>query len=143
MNRLAGTLAHAHDFSALDEPYELNQHNVQFAAVQTNRVHGALHSGDVAVMVGSPDVNTAFKAAFFKLISMIGDVRREIRWIPVLADKNLIFFRAEIGGTVPERAVLFVGQALLFQNTDGFRQFTVVVQAAFQKPFVVNNAVFL
>ncbi|MPN55336.1 hypothetical protein SDC9_203018 [bioreactor metagenome] len=95
------------------------------------------------MVVGAPDVDTAFKAALFELISMIGDVRREIRWIPVLADKNLVFFRAEIGGTVPEGAVLLVGQVLFFQNADGFRQLTAVVQTAFHEPFVVNDPVFL
>ena len=67
----------------------------------------------MAVMIGPPNVDTAVKTTLSKFVAMIGDVRRKISGVAILADQDFILFRAEGGSAIPEGAFLVIGQALV------------------------------
>ena len=142
MNRLAGPFAHADDFSVADQLDQLHQDNVQLAAVKPYGVHSALHSGNVSVMVGAPDIDAPVKAPL-EFISVIGNIRGEIGGIAVLPDQNLILFRAKVGSLIPEGPVQFIGHALFRQDFQGILNFTVIMEHAFMEPGIILNSVFL
>ena len=142
MDGFAGALAHTHHFPVADQPHQLDQNNVQLAAVQPDSVHGGFHTGHMAVVVGAPNVDAAVKAALGEFVAVVCDVCGKIGGVAVLTDQHLVFFRAKGGCAIPKRALLVVGQALVFQNLNGLLQLAVVVQLAFQEPLVVLDAVF-
>ena len=115
---------------------------MQLGTVKPHSVHRALHTGDMTVMIGSPDVNAGVKTALLEFVAVVGDVGCKIGGIAVGADKHLVLLAAEFGCLVPECAVLLVGQTLPGENVDDLLHFTVVVQRAFKEPCVVGNAVF-
>ena len=96
----------------------------------------------MAVVVGAPYVDTQVIAALFNLVAVVRDVRRKIGGVAVLANEHLILFRTEIGGAVPQCAVLFICEAALGQQIERFLQLAIVVQRALQKPLVIFDAVF-
>ncbi|SIC35810.1 Uncharacterised protein [Mycobacteroides abscessus subsp. abscessus] len=60
------------------------------------RLDGSLHTRDIAVVIGAPDIDKLFEAAL-KLVFMVGDIRRQIRVRSVILDKHAIFIIAEFG----------------------------------------------
>ena len=68
------------------------------------QLHRRLHAGDIAVVVGTPDVEEEFGAG--ELVTVIGDVGREVGEITVALDEDTILVVAELGRAKPHRAVV-------------------------------------
>ena len=81
---LAGTLAHPYHLTVPQQLHQLHQHDIQpLAAVEAERVQGALQPGHVAVVVRPPDVDDLVEAPDSELVPVIGDVRGEVGVKPV------------------------------------------------------------
>ena len=93
------------------ETHELHEDDGDIVAVVAQRRHRALETGDVAMVVGAPDVDQTLVAAL-KFIAMVSDVRSEIGWRAVGAYQDLVLFLAPVGGAQPLSAVFFVDNAL-------------------------------
>ena len=87
---VAGALGHPDGLAVLHQVDHLHQDHVQAAAVQADGVHGALHAGDVAVVVGAPDVDGLVKAALRQLVVVVGDVGGKVGGDAVGADQDLV-----------------------------------------------------
>ena len=75
---------HRNKFAVPQELDQLHQHDVQpLAAVEAERVQGALQPGHVAVVVRTPDVDDLVEAPDSELVPVIGDVRGEVGVKPV------------------------------------------------------------
>ena len=71
--------------------------------------------GDVAVVIGGPDVDDALEAAP-ELLQMVGEVRRDICRLAVAATHGPIALVGEGRRAQPESAVRLVGMAALLQE---------------------------
>ena len=157
--RLAGTLGHTHDFTVSRQAHELHENYVEPVAVKTQRVERALHSGDMAVVVCAPDVDSPVEFSDGELVAVIGDIRREIGRVAVLADENIVLetelvdllLRFALGEQalclnldvlVPQRTVKLVGESLFFEQLYCVAKLRAVVQGALLEPCVVFYSVF-
>ena len=156
---LAGTLAHAHGLAVAHQVDHLHQHDVQTAAVQPDSVHRALHAGDVAVVVGTPDVDGLVKAAHGQLVVVVGNVGGKIGRDAVGADEHLVLglllaavvglalvddavLGGVLGAAVHDRAVLgLIARAGLQQLVHHGLDCAGAVQVALVEPDVVLDAI--
>ena len=74
------------------------------------RLVGRLHAGDVAVMVGAPDVDQPLEPARV-LVGVVGDVGREVGVLAARAAQHAVLVVAEVGRAQPQRAVVLVAVA--------------------------------
>ena len=158
---LAGALRHADDLAVAHELHQLHQHDVQpVLAVEPQRVHRALQAGDVAVVVGAPDVDDLVEAADGEFVAVIGDVGGKVGVEPVRAAQHVVLQaelfdgllalarlaqvrREDLGRLEPERAVLFIGIAEVGQSLHGIGHIPALMQAGLKEPLVVVDAVAL
>ena len=64
----------------------------------------------MTVMVCAPNVNNPVKAALYKLVSVVCDIRGKVRGEAVCADQNLVF-AVLIRVFKPQRTVFFIAAA--------------------------------
>ena len=76
-----------------------------FGAVMTERLQRATNAGDVAVVVGAPDVDDLVEAAL-QLVEVVGNVGCEIGVLTVVALDDAILLIAESGRAEPAGAGL-------------------------------------
>ena len=157
---LAGTLAHTHRFAVAHQVDHLHQHNIQLGAVQANGVHGTLHAGYMAVMVGTPNVDGTVKTAHGQLVVMVGDVGGKIGGNAVGAYQNFVFgflfavgvfvllavynavLGSVLGAAVHDGTVLgLVAGTLVHQDFDDIIHSAALVQVAFVEPDIIGDAV--
>ena len=155
---VAGPLRDLDRFAVGGQLDELHEDHVQFIATDAEGFQGTLHAGDMAVVVGAPDVDGLFEAADDQLVAVVRDVRREVGRVAVGADEDVILelelvdvllalprllqdVRLDFDVLVPEGAVLFVGQALLRQFVDGLHDLAALVERALIEPGVVFDTV--
>ena len=156
---LARALGHAHHLAVLHQLHQLHEHDVQpMRAVQPQSVHGAFEAGDVAVVVGAPDIDDLVEAADGKFIAVVGDVGGEIGVKPVGAAEHVVLqpqlldglvglagglelSGENFGGLQPQGAVLFVGVAPLGQLRHGVGHIAALMEAGLEEPLIVLNAV--
>ena len=158
---LARALGHTHDLAVAHELDELHQHDIEaVGAVKTQRVHRALHTGHMAVMVRAPDVDDLVEMTHGELVAVVGNVAGEVGVEPVGAAQHVVLevelvdvlvllallavlLTHDLGGLEPERAFLFVGPAELVQLLHRVGHKAAVVQAGFEEPLVEPDAVAL
>ena len=73
----------------------MHQRHRQPFLVESERFERAFDAGDIAMMIGAPDVDDEIEAAL-EFIQMIGDVRGKIRILAVLALDNAVLLVAEM-----------------------------------------------
>ena len=95
----------------LHQAHQLHQHHIQLAAVQADGVHRTLQTGHMAVVVSAPDIDDTVKATDGELVVMVGNIGGEVGGNAVGTHQNLVLFSAELGGLVPDSAVLLIGHA--------------------------------
>ena len=90
-NGLARALGHTHDLAVAHELNELHQHDVEAVGpVEAQRVHRALHTGHVAVVVGAPDVDDLVEMTHGELVAVVGDIAGEVGVETVGAAQNVV-----------------------------------------------------
>ena len=156
---VARPLGHSDNVSVAHKADKLHKKHVEPVFVNTDRPHGAFHSCNMAVVIRTPDVNGLIKAALFKLVSVVGDIGGKISRVAVLADKNVVLklklvnifltlallFKhcgLNLNVFIPERAVLFIGIAAVFEKLNGVLQLAAVVERQLAEPGVVIYTVF-
>ena len=127
-------------------------------AVETEGIHCALQSCDVAVVIGAPDVYDLVKAALLELVAVVGDIGGKIGVEPVCAAQNIVLklelfdvlgllaggkelVRKDLRGVQPQCAVLFIGKAGVCELLHGIGNIAAGMQARFEEPLVVFDAV--
>ena len=103
-DELAAPLRHLHLFPAPHHLHQLHQRDVEeFGRIAQGGEH-CPHPGDVAVMIGAPDVDDAVEPAVV-LVDVVRDVGHEIGEAPVGLPQHPVLVVAEVRGAEPERAV--------------------------------------
>jgi hypothetical protein len=115
---LAGAGGHGGLLAVAVEHGELDQGHGQALRIDAGGGQSALHPGDVAVVVGAPDVDDAVEAPL-ELVQVVGDVGGEVGVDAVVAPHHPVLLVAEGGGAEPQGAVLFVEVAVLAQLFHG------------------------
>ena len=69
-----------------------------------------LQRGDVAVVVGAPDVDEQVEAAG-ELVAVVGDVGQQVGGLAVGLDEHAVLVVAEVGAAQPDGAVGVVDHA--------------------------------
>ena len=88
---LARALGHTHDLAVAHELDELHQHDVEaVGAVEAQRVHRALHTGHMAVMVRAPDVDDLVEMTHGELVAVVGNVAGKVGVEPVGAAQHVV-----------------------------------------------------
>ena len=154
----AAALAHAVGLAVLHQPHQLHQHDIQLVPVQADGIHGAFEPGNVAVVVGAPDIDDPLKAALGKFIVVIGNIGGKVGGDPVGPHQHVVL---QLGGlrfgqgpaglfgllghhfdvVVPQSAVFFVGPAAVLQLLADGGYLALPVQLAFPEPDIVADAV--
>ncbi len=140
-DELARAGRHLRLFPAAEQRHELHQAHFEGLDRAAERSQAGAQPGDIAVMIGAPDVQQMIEAAL-QFVEDIGNVRRKIRLDAVLADHHAILLVAVVGTLEPQRAVLEVGVSALFQGIDRALHRTVVAQGALGKPAIEGDAEF-
>ena len=113
--------AHLHFFPTAGEVDHLGDGDLEFVGIVAEQLHRRLHAGDIAVVVGTPDVEEEFGAG--ELVTVIGDVGREVGEITVALDEDAILVVAELGRAKPHCAVILedrvVGSKVVHCIVDG------------------------
>ena len=92
-------LGHTDGLAVAQQVDELAQQNLKLAGV-TESVADAADALDVAVVVGTPDVDDVVNALEF--IPVIGDVGGEVGVLAVGLDQDAVLVVAQIGGAEPQ-----------------------------------------
>ncbi len=142
-DHLARALAHPHGLAVAEQVDELADDHVELPLVPERRARG-LHAGDVAVVVGAPDVDDAVEAAV-ELVLVVGDVGGEVRVVAVGLDEHAVLVVTEVGRAEPHRALVLVDVAGLAQRGDrandrGLTAGALLVQRALREPHVEVHA---
>ena len=149
--------AHPHFLAILHEFNQLHEHHIQFFAIQPDGIHGALHPGHVAVVVGAPHINAPGKAPV-EFVFVVGNIGCHIGGSAILANQHFVlggvFFAdfsffvllhvlfGEGGSFIPGGAVLFVNQAVFLQGFNHVANSPTFMQGSFAEPFIIFHAVF-
>ena len=129
-------------------------------AVQSQRVHGALQPGHVAMVIGAPDVDDLIEAANGKFVAVIGDIGGKIGVEPIGPAQHVILqrqlfnvgvglarfpeiFRQDLCRLEPQRTVLFVGIALCCQRRHRVGHIAALVEGGLEKPLVIPDPIAL
>ena len=138
-DELAGAGGHRRLLAVAVEHRELHQRHVELLGRQAQRLQGALHAGDVAVVVGAPDVDDAVEAALV-LVGVVGDVGGEVGEQAVLTLDHAVLLVAEGGRAEPLGAVLHIQVAAGLELGDGLLDQAGVEQRALGEPLVEGDA---
>ena len=138
---LSGALAELAGLAVADKHYHLHYNYVKALVVDTQRGKRDAHALNISVMVCAQDVYRLIVGSGDELVVVIRDIRHDVGREAVGAHQNEVLVAAEIGSLQPERAVLLVGVAALFQLLNNRLYSAVVVQSALLEPVVVLYAV--
>ena len=94
-----------------------------------------LEAGDIAVVVGPPDVHHQVEA-LLEFEQVVGHVRGEVGGGAVAAPHHPVLFVAELGGLEPQGAVLLIEEAALFQELEALFHQALAVEFGFAEPDV-------
>ena len=81
----------------------------------------ALQAGDVAVVVGAPDVDEQLEAAG-ELVAVVGDVGQQVGGLAVGLHEDAVLVVAEVGGAQPDGAVLLEHHPAVAEVLRGWRR---------------------
>src|SRR5437762_14039114 len=87
----------------------------------SERLHGGFHTRDIAVMIGTPDIDqkviaTTPLVAAFQFVTMVGDVGGKIGKLIVLFFNHAVLVIAEHAGLEPERSVALFEEPFVFER---------------------------
>ena len=116
-DEVAGALAHRHGLAVAQERHPLVDHHLGAFGVVAQRLGGAPHAHDVAVVIGAPDVHEAVEPSL-ELVDHVRAVGGEVRGLPVRADHHAILVVAELGRAEPGGALGVVDVAALAKPLD-------------------------
>ena len=136
---LAGPFGHLDQLTALVQRHHLQDQHFQPPGVVAQSSHGGFHAGDVAMVVGAPDVDDFFEAAA-EFVVVIGDVGGEVSGNAVVPDNDPVLVVAEIGAAQPERTVLVISVALFPQLRAGGGHRIIGEQRTLAEPDVEGHA---
>ena len=104
--------------------------------------NGGLHAGNIAVVVCAPQVDQLGVAALV-FEHVVGNVRRQVGVGAVLLFQHAVFVVAKLRGAQPNRAVLFIHQALFLKHGQHFVHTALVHNPLFAHPAVEIAAEFV
>jgi len=106
---VAGALGHLDFLAVLDQTDHLDQIDFQRALRIAHGFQSRRHAGDIAVVVGAPEVDQLGVAAL-QLVDVVGDIRRHVGQRAVALDQHAVLVVTVFGGLEPESVVLLEGQ---------------------------------
>jgi hypothetical protein len=121
---------------------KLHQRHFEHIRIKPQSADCAPDSWNIAVMVGSPDVDDALEAAFV-FVEVVGDVRREVGVKTVVALHDAILLVAKSGRPEPAGAILNVEMTFFVEPLDATRDQADIKQRLFGKPHVEMHTGFL
>ena len=124
------------------EHRELHQGHLQLVGGQVECLDGAGDAGNVAVVVGAPDIDDLVETTL-EFVEMVGDVGGEIGVQAVFPLYDAVFFIAESGGTEPFGTILHVDVPFFFQQRDATCDQAGVVKGFLGEPDFEFDAEFL
>ena len=107
---LAGALRQAHLLAAPHERHQLPEDDLELVRRVAERLHAGLQPGDVAVVVGAPDVDEELVAPV-ELVAVVGEVGEQVGRLAVGLHQHAVLVVAEVGGAQPGGAVRVEGGA--------------------------------
>ena len=143
--RLARALGNLDDLVASDETYHLHDEKVKLLVLKSKlrSCHGGGKADGMTMVVSSPNINYAVKAALDEFVAVIGYVNGIVGVKAIGAAQNLVLVSAEFGVFKPDSAVFFVGVTRVFEELYRFGNIAAFMQAALQKPFVKADTIAL
>ena len=108
-DRVAGALGHFDFLAVFDHADHLDKVDRERALRIAERGEGVLHTGDVGVVVGAPEIDEQ-RVAALDLVNVVGDIGRQVGESAVALAEDAVLVVAVVGALKPERAVLFVGE---------------------------------
>ena len=113
----AAALGHAHRLAVAQQVDKLAQQDLVLARV-AHGVGDGLHALDVAVVVGTPNVDLVIDD--LELLPAVGHVGGEVGVLAIALDEHAVLVVAEIGRLEPQGAVLgAIEQALVLEHLEG------------------------
>ena len=142
-DHLAGALGHADGLAVAEQVHQLAEHDLERAGPAPGREH-SLAAGDVAVVVGAPDVDEMVEAAFHFVV-VVRHVAHEVRHLAVGLDEHAVLLVIERARLEPGGAVLYVDVALLVHGLEASVHRALAglvghVQAALAEPALERGA---
>ena len=108
-DRVAGALGHFDFLAVFDHADHLDKVDRERALRIAERGEGVLHTGDVGVVVGAPEIDEQ-RVAALDFIDVVGDIGRQVGESAVALAEDAVLVVTVVGALKPERAVLFVGE---------------------------------
>ena len=105
-----GARRHLRLLAAAKQRHELHQPHLEAVGRTAERSQAGPQSGDIAVVVGTPDIQEMFEPAL-ALVEDERDVGGEIGLDAVVADHHTVFLVAVFGALEPQRPILAIGAA--------------------------------
>ena len=120
--------------------HDLADEDGEAVGVEVEGLHHRLHARHVALVIGSPDVDDSVETAPPELVTVVGDIGREVRWRARAAHDDVVLLIAQRSGSEPLRAVAHRGVATLAE--EGHRLFVlpVGIEVALAEPDVEVDA---
>ena len=97
--------------TAPHEEDQLPEDELELVRLVAEGLDAGLQPGDVAVVVGAPDVDQQLIAAG-ELVAVVGDVRQQVGGLAVGLDEHAVLVVTEVGGAQPHRTVLLEDHTL-------------------------------
>ncbi|MNN41500.1 hypothetical protein D3C81_1556220 [compost metagenome] len=113
----AGTFGHFDLLAVLEQADHLGNQHDQLLGIIAECRHGRLHTRDVAMVIGTPDIDH-FIVAPAILITVIGDIRRKVGIGSIIFDQHAVLVVAVFGRLqpgCPVQLVHFTAVAQLIQ----------------------------
>ncbi len=144
-HELATALGHAHRLAVAQECHQLDQEHLERVGRVPERLHGRAHAPDVAVVVGTEQVDQAIGGGELHVV-VIGDVHPEVGRLATAPPQHAVLvvggLVADLGRAKPQRAVLLVREPARRQLIEHpGRQAAVTDVALLGRPHVELDAV--
>ena len=137
-DKLSAACGHRHFGTTPVQHGKLDQQYAEIIRIQPQRRHRCLDPLDVAVVVGTPDIDDVREPAL-DLVSVVGDVGRKIGVVAVSAKHYAVFFISKLGTAKPPGAFAFIKKPGLFERLNGAAHGFAVDQALLREPGLVGH----
>src|SRR3989338_2140858 len=92
----SGTFGHLERFTLFEQTYHLREEYFELRGIVTQKGNRRFDTGDVTVMIRSPDVDVILESALEFLV-MVDDITRKIRWTTVFTNHYSVMIIAKFG----------------------------------------------
>ena len=113
----------------------MQQHNLQIIGIKAQCIHSSLHTGNIAMMIGAPQVDDPSKATL-KLIAMVSNICGKIGRNAIVTNNNTVLVVALGSGIEPQGTALLVNIATLLQKGYCLANFVGLMQGLFTEPHI-------